>query len=123
MIRAMDDQHRAARERDALSEAYEERTSQLHDARAALAEAVSTLRRELEQRRAEVEALRAQVAELRDERDRAVTDNRALRHEVEVQRGALEETARLLSEFQHMKAVRWSKPLRGLAYRIRDRSK
>src|SRR5947209_13012862 len=64
MIRAMDDQDRVSRERDALSEAYEQRTSQLHDARAALAEAVSTLRRELEQRRAEVEALRAQVAEL-----------------------------------------------------------
>jgi chromosome segregation ATPase len=120
MISAMD---RPSPERETLAKAYEERTSQLHDARAALAEAVSTLRRELEQRRMEVDALRAEIAALRDERDRAVRDNGALRREVEVQRDALEETSRLLSEFQSMKVVRWSKPLRGLAYLIRDRSK
>ena len=53
---------------DALPRAYQERTAQLHDARTALAEAVSTLRAELVRRT--------------EERDAATAENHALREQL-----------------------------------------
>jgi uncharacterized coiled-coil DUF342 family protein len=115
-------------QQSALSAAYAERTKQLHDARGAIAEAVSTLRAELGHRREELAAVRQEAATLRDERDRAVTDNRALRQEVEAQRRriaeleeGLEQTTELVAVLQNMKVVRWSGPLRRFVYRLRAR--
>jgi Glycosyl transferase family 2 len=100
---------------DLLPGAYEQRTKQLHNARAALAEAVSTLRTELGQRREE-------VAALRDERDRALLDNRAVREQsaalareaqelrprVETLEGELRDARELAAAMRNMKVVRWT---------------
>ena len=106
---------------DPLERAYTERTQQLHDARGAVAEAVSTLRVELNRHREEAAALRA-------ERDQAVADNQAVRHEVEAQRnrvGVLEDELRdsreLIAVLQNMKVMRWSAPVRRIVYRLRAR--
>jgi chromosome segregation ATPase len=85
---------------DDLTVAYEQRTKQLCDARAALAEAVAALTVELGQRREESAGLREELARLReesarlreelarlreelartgDERDRVLLENEALR--------------------------------------------
>jgi chromosome segregation ATPase len=66
----------ASEERDPLVTAYEERTAQIYDTRAALGEAVSALRTELEQRRGE-------VAGLSRDNDSLRADNRALRADAE----------------------------------------
>jgi hypothetical protein len=97
-----------------LAAAYEARNKQLHETRAALAEAVSTLRTELDHRRAE-------AAALRDERDRAINDNRRAQQLIAEQERALKEMASVLAQFQNMKVVRWSRPLRRRVYRIRQR--
>jgi chromosome segregation ATPase len=66
--------------RDPLDVAYEQRTLQVHEARSALAEAVHTLRLELEDRHREAAALQQEVAALRQEAARLRQDNR-LAHE------------------------------------------
>jgi predicted RNase H-like nuclease (RuvC/YqgF family) len=108
--------------------AYAERTRQLYDARGALAEAVATLKLELERRREETTSLNAALSATRDERDRAVTDNSALRREVEAQRRRIEEleqglgeTARRIEVLQSMKVIRWTGPMRRAVYRWRAR--
>jgi uncharacterized coiled-coil DUF342 family protein len=111
-----------------LSEAYENRTRQLHEARGALAEAVAALTTELGRRRTEMDVLAAEASAVRDERDRAVTDNQALRAEVEAQRSriadleaGLEQVRDQLAAVQNMKVVRWTGPPRRLVYRLRAR--
>lgn len=108
-------------EGDLLARAYAERTKQLHDARGALAEAVSALSAELAQHREEATALR-------EERHRSVGETQALRQEVQAQReriDALEEALRnsrqLIAVLQNMKVMRWSAPLRRIVYRLRAR--
>jgi tRNA (mo5U34)-methyltransferase len=100
---------------DALtSGAYEQRTRQLHEARGALAEAVSALTTELNQRR--------------EERNQALRENRALREQAdalntEIQNlrqhwhAAHEENV----AFRNMKVVRWTASPRRFVYRLRAR--
>lgn len=66
----------AGDEPDPLAAAYEQRTVQVHEARAALADAVSALSTDLEQRREE-------VARFTQENDALRADNRALRTDAE----------------------------------------
>jgi chromosome segregation ATPase len=113
---------------DLLAGAYEQRTTHLHDARTALAEAVSALRTELAQRREEVASLGA-------ERDQARLDHRAEhersealdreRHELRRRVAALEaelaDTRERLTAVRNLKVVRWSAWPRRAVYRWRDR--
>ncbi len=104
-----------------LSEAYTERTRQLHDARGALAEAVATLRAELNQRREETAAHRAEAVALRqtldavEVRSQALdTDNRALYAEIE-------RLNQVVSDLQNTKVMRWTAGARRARYRVRAR--
>jgi uncharacterized coiled-coil DUF342 family protein len=90
-----------------LAAAYAERTKQVHEARAALAEGVAALTVELDERRGEVNQLRGEVQALRLERD-------ALREEVTALK-------RVIRTLQNMKVVRWTAPLRSVVYRTRAR--
>jgi len=114
----------------ALAMADAERTKQLHEARGALAEAVTTLSVELSERRTELDVRRREVEALRTERDAAVSDNRALREEVEKERvrirnleGALTEARELVITIQSTKVMRWSAPARRLVYAVRQRQR
>jgi predicted RNase H-like nuclease (RuvC/YqgF family) len=99
---------------DSLSEAYAERTRQLHEARGSLAEAVATLRTELSQRRAESAALREglDAADLRHQT--LATDNRALYAEID-------RLNTLVSDLQNTKVMRWSAGPRRAVHRLRAR--
>jgi hypothetical protein len=99
---------------DPLAGAYEQRTKQLYDARAALAEAVSALTVELGQRREESTALR-------DERDRALLDSRALREHAAALEGELRTARELAAALRNMKVVRWTTWPRRIVYRLRAR--
>lgn len=94
---------------DALASAYEHRTFQLHEARAALGEAVHTLRLELSERHREIAALRER--------------NASLDADVERLRGQLAELERQLGEVRNMKLVRWTVWPRRMVYRLRDRAR
>jgi chromosome segregation ATPase len=67
---------------DDLTVAYEQRTKQLCDARAALAEAVAALTVELGQRREESAGLREELARLREESARLREESARLREEL-----------------------------------------
>jgi tRNA U34 5-carboxymethylaminomethyl modifying GTPase MnmE/TrmE len=106
---------------DALADAYAQRTKQLHEARGALAEAVSALTTQLTQQR---EELRQRT----DERDQALRENRSLSEHVEAldaEIQKLDEHLRTAHEqnvaFRNMKVVRWSGPPRRFVYRLRAR--
>jgi chromosome segregation ATPase len=129
---------------DPLALAYRQRTLQLHEARAALGEAVHTMRLELAARREETEALRGDNESLRGNNDTLQREWKELGAEVEWQR---EERARLIAEterlregvarlerelgqareliatLQNMKAVRWSAGPRRLRRRLRRQSR
>jgi predicted RNase H-like nuclease (RuvC/YqgF family) len=113
---------------DLLAEAYEERTKHLHDARAALAEAVSALRTELGHRRQEIAALGAA-------RDQAASDHRAerarsealdreaqeLRTRIAALEAELRDARELVTALRNLKVVRWTAWPRRLVYRWRAR--
>jgi hypothetical protein len=90
-----------------LPRAYEQRTAQLYDARAALAEAVSTLRTELGRRNME--------------RDHAIAESRALRERVDLLESELRGARADIAALQGMKVVRWTAWPRRVVYRIRAR--
>lgn len=114
-----------------LAAAYEERTKQLHEARGALAEAVSTLRLELEQRREEAIALTRENGELRKlavDHHRLAVDHhklhehaQALSKEVERLEAELISAQHLIEVLRNMKVVRWTVRPRRLLYRMRER--
>jgi uncharacterized coiled-coil DUF342 family protein len=113
-----------------LAEAYERRSTQLYEARAALAEAVASLRTELKRRHEEVHALRTELAALREEaakqRDHAVrfmSENNALRGDVARLEDELRRAQQVISAFQGMKVVRWTAWPRSVVYRLRERGK
>ncbi|MGZ4261515.1 MAG: hypothetical protein ACXVH3_01295 [Solirubrobacteraceae bacterium] len=92
---------------DALPRAYEERTAQLHDARTALAEAVSMLRAELVRRT--------------QERDEATAENQALREQLGRLEAALAAAQLDIRTLQQMKVVRWTAWPRRIRYGLRSR--
>jgi chromosome segregation ATPase len=125
-----------------LAEAYERRSAQLYEARAALAEAVSALERELARRNEELARRREEVDGLRGELAGAREHAGNLAAEAEKQRKLAvqhahevtdlhEEVARLATELQaaqetvatlrEMKVIRWTAAPRKLAYRLRGR--
>ena len=120
---------------DQLASAYWARTAELHDARRALAEAVSSLTVELRDRREQLAAARGEAEALRRERDRAVVDSDALRQRAEMvtaERDFLRQhTAALEAELRaahdqtevlrNMKVVRWTVWPRRIWYRLRPR--
>jgi hypothetical protein len=111
-----------------LSEAYERRTKDLHDARGALAEAVSVLTAELKDARAEGAVVRA-------ERDHLLQENRTMREHTDalvIEVKKKQERASVLEEalqaerdrvavLSNMKVVRWSASIHGVVYRLRQR--
>jgi hypothetical protein len=92
---------------DALMVAYVERGRQLHDARAALAEAVAALSVELSRSHERHNEASAEIRRLGEEQE-------ALR-----QRAAALEAE--LAVMRNMKLVRWTKVPRSLVYRLRAR--
>jgi predicted RNase H-like nuclease (RuvC/YqgF family) len=112
---------------DELATAYRGRTKQLHEARSALAEAVSVLESELANRREESLALRAEL-------DGVTADNRSLHEaaaserEQEGRRIAIleDELRRARAELEvlrGMKVIRWTAWPRRLVYGLRARQK
>lgn len=97
-----------------LAVAYEQRTRQLRDARAALAEAVSALTDELTQRREEVRGLRQHEVALSAEIQKALDYSSHLQEE-------LRRTSELVATLQNMKVVRWTARPRRIVYRLRAR--
>ena len=98
----------------AVATAYEQRTKQLHEARGALAEAVSALTAELNHARSERDRAQSEVAGLRDHVS-------ALDAEIEKQRHALEVVHEQMAVIRNMKVVRWTAWPRRLVYRQRAR--
>lgn len=94
---------------DELSEAYEQRTKQLHEARGALAEAVATLTAELRVRREESEAIR--------------TDNRALHEQAEMHIGVIHDLQQRVGQLEaDLHRARQRLPrVRALIHRLRSR--
>jgi hypothetical protein len=113
---------------DLLAQAYEQRTKHLHDARAALAEAVSALRTELGHRRQEIAALggaRDQaVRDLRAERERSEALDReaqALRTRIAALEAELRDARELVTAVRNLKVMRWTAWPRRSVYRWRAR--
>ena len=90
-----------------LARAYQQRTAQLHEARTALADVVSTIKTELARRTEEL--------------DRMAADNRALREQVASLQHELELARADVRALQQMKVVRWTAWPRGVVYRLRAR--
>jgi predicted RNase H-like nuclease (RuvC/YqgF family) len=100
---------------DLLADAYEQRTEHLHDARTALAEAVSALRTELEQRRREVAALGAERDQARldhgaeqQRSENLARETQELRARIAVLEAELRDARELVTAVRHLKVVRWS---------------
>jgi chromosome segregation ATPase len=121
-------------ERDPLVIAYEERSLQLYEARAALADTVQTLRDELQARHAEAAAMREESAAIREETAAIREDHRALfeqaaahaalikglrdrNRELEAE---LEATRGQLRSMQSMKVIRWTAFSRQVLRRLRS---
>ncbi len=99
-----------------LAIAYEERTTQLYDARAALSGAVS--------------ALTAELVNVRQDLDRAAVENRglrdqerALREHIEVLVGRIEALEQELTVIRNMKVMRWTAWPRQFVYKLRARGR
>jgi chromosome segregation ATPase len=103
----MTDQH-VGSDGEALANAYEQRTAQVHEARGALAQAVSALTAELSRRN--------------DEHDRAVAELGALRERIEQVERELRAAQADVAALQSMKVVRWTAVPRRIVYRMRSRS-
>ena len=103
-----------------LAEAYERRTTELYEARGALAEAVATLRTELKRRHEEAHALRTELAGLHE---RAHTEINQLRGEMARREEELRRAQEAIRALQRMKVVRWTAWPRSLVYRLRERGK
>jgi hypothetical protein len=99
---------------DAVGAAYEERTKQLHEARGALAEAVSSLTGELNHARSERDQAAEEIRGLREHVG-------ALDAEIVKQRQALEVLHEQLAVIRNMKVVRWTAWPRRLVYHLRAR--
>jgi chromosome segregation ATPase len=122
-------------EPEPLAEAYERRDAQLHEARAALAEAVAALERELKLRREEADGLRSELAGAREhaanlaaeaEKQRRLAVQHAgevteLREEVARLAAELGAAQEMIATLRGMKAVRWTAAPRRLAHRLRRR--
>jgi chromosome segregation ATPase len=122
---------------DSPEQAYEQRTTQLYEARAALAEAVAALESELKRRHEELDGLRGELAGARDHAEnlaaeadkqrthaeRLTTEIHQLREAVARLEGELRDAQDLIGTLQAMKAVRWTAGPRSLAYRIRKRGR
>jgi hypothetical protein len=106
---------------DSLAAAYEERTIQLHEARGALADAVASIRLELDERRDESGGLREDNRLLREDNGLLREDNRALREHAARLEVELAETDELLATVRSMKVVRWTAWPRRVVYRLRGR--
>ncbi len=111
-----------------LSEAYTERTRQLYEARGALAEAVATLRAELNQRNEETTAHRAEAVALRKTLDAAELRSQTLDNERQAldtdNRGLYAEIERLnqvVSDLQNTKVMRCTAGARRAVHRVRAR--
>jgi chromosome segregation ATPase len=101
----------------ALRLAYEARSRQLLEARAALAESAEQLAAVTTERdslRAERDSLRAERDSLRAERDSLQAERDALR--VQLERERIE-----FATVRDSKLMRWSAPLRRAVYRLRAR--
>ena len=106
-------------EDDRLGRAYEERSAQLYDARAALAEAVSTVTAELNRCREERDRALAEVQGLR-EHTRALEDevDKQQRHAADMDRAARAAQARLAT-LERVGLVRWIVRARTIVDRLR----
>src|SRR5947209_3017318 len=89
--------------------AYEERTRQLHDARAALSGAVS--------------ALTVELAGLREQRDLAQVDIRNLREAQEVLLARIATLERELAAIRNQRVVRWTRWPRSTLRRLLKRTR
>jgi hypothetical protein len=92
---------------DPQFQAYEQRNTQLHDARVALAQAVSAITMELAQKNRE--------------RELALQENRALREQLGAMEGQLRAAHADIAALRGMKVVRWTTRPRRLVYKIRAR--
>ena len=120
-----------------LADAYERRTTQLYEARGALAEAVVTLEAELKRRHEEAQGLRSELAGCREYADSLAADARKERghaeqyaseiHELRQEVARLEDELRIaqraIAGLQGMKVVRWTAWPRRLVYRLRHHDK
>jgi hypothetical protein len=97
-----------------LDIAYAERTTQLHDARGALAEAVATLTGELHRQREEYDRL---VEESRGSREH----NQALETELQKLQAYAQMLQEQLTACRNMKVVRWTASPRRFVYGLRAR--
>ena len=118
---------------DPLATAYERRTTQLYEARGALAEAVAALNLELVRLRQESAELRgarehadnlaAEVDKQRGYAERYAAETQDLREQVARLQGELREAQEVIATLQGMKVVRWTAWPRKLAYRARQSEK
>jgi predicted RNase H-like nuclease (RuvC/YqgF family) len=118
---------------DPLAIAYERRTTQLYEARGALAEAVSALTVELARREDQSAALRetreyadsleAEADKQRRHAERFAAETQDLREHVAKLQAELRAHQELIVTLQSMKAVRWTVWPRRLAYRARRSGK
>jgi predicted RNase H-like nuclease (RuvC/YqgF family) len=118
----------AGEQEDPLTAAYEQRTTQLHEARGALAEAVSVLKVELDQRREESKGLREHADNLAAEADKQrhyaesfTAEIQQLRKDVARLEAELQATRELLASVRNMRVVRWTVWPRRIVYRLRAR--
>jgi predicted nuclease with TOPRIM domain len=132
----------AGEQPDPQGAAYERRTLQLHEARAALAEVVSALRLELEERRQEAanlekhntslttdnqalreyaENLAAEHRELLEHAQNLTDELRNLRTRVESLEAELSSAGERIGQLQSMKVVRWTARPRRMVGRLRHR--
>jgi tRNA (mo5U34)-methyltransferase len=126
-------------DRDLAATAAARRTAEIHEARGALAEAVSLLSAELDHHRQEQRQERAQTAKERAQtakeraqtaKERAQTAEEilglrdhtaALNHEIDKLRQAYHVALEQNAELRNMKVVRWTARPRRLVYRLRAR--
>jgi chromosome segregation ATPase len=120
---------------DAANAAYLNRTSQLHEARAALGEAVHAMRLELDARREENESLHARYSALekewkelgaevkwqREERARLIAETEECREQLERLQQELSAAQELNATYRNMKVFRWTAWPRRIAHRLRGR--
>ena len=123
----------AGEDPDQLAKAYEQRTTQVHEARGALADAVSALRLELEQQREQAAKLHDENAALREDNhalredthnvhqhaERLTSELHQQRERAEGLEAELSSTRKLLDDLRGMKVVRWTAGPRRLVYRLR----
>ncbi len=104
---------------DALELAYARRTQQLHEARGALAEIVSTLRVDLLQQRQTSDLVAADNLTLREHAAALTVEVQRLTEQVVELDAELRRAREQIARFRNMKIVRWSEWPRSVVFRFR----